>query len=177
MNYLSKVASGLLVLLMMAGSTVVLGQCAFPGNCSIPPLITVCPTADIPVSLVIRDINNVPCPGETITMNVNASCLCATPTTVTSLTNIMGVVTFLPQLGGCCTAPGLVTYTDASGVVVGTSDGVNSPDMSGDCRVNLSDVAMFSGVFFGSYSRCADFNVDGVLNLSDIGVLALHLGH
>lgn len=165
----------LTILLVLVSASPAAAQCGSPANCSIPSMITVCPTGDIPTMCIIRDTSNNPCQGSVITMAINANCLCGTPATLTAVTNNAGMVIFSPSLGGCCNTPGLVTYTDASGVVLGVSDAVNSPDMSGDCLVNLFDIALFSGAFFGTYSHCADFNMDGVLDLSDISILAQHL--
>jgi hypothetical protein len=53
----------------------------------------------------------------------------------------------------------------------------NSPDMNCDLTVNLTDVVLFAGAYYGVYDYCADFYWDGVLNLSDIVVLAQHVGH
>lgn len=48
----------------------------------------------------------------------------------------------------------------------------NSPDMSGDKQVNLSDISLFAGAYYGTYTYAADYYWDGVLNLSDIAQLA-----
>lgn len=52
----------------------------------------------------------------------------------------------------------------------------NSADINGDGVVNLTDVGLFSGAFFGSYDFAADFFADGILNLNDVGRLATGLG-
>jgi len=52
----------------------------------------------------------------------------------------------------------------------------NSADINGDGLVNLIDVGLFSGFFFGSYDFAADFYADGLLNLNDVGRLAVGLG-
>ena len=49
---------------------------------------------------------------------------------------------------------------------------VNSPDLNGDLMVNLSDVVSFTLHFFGIYDYAADFYWDGVLNLSDVSLMA-----
>ena len=167
----------LVIFVVILAPGLVIAQCGVPANCTIPAQATVCPTGDIPVVSIIRDINNAPCPGSTITMSVNANCLCGSVTTYTAVTNNQGMVVFNPALGGCCNSPGLISYTDASGVVLGTTDAVNSPDMDGSCLVNLVDISLFSVVFFGVYAPCADFNWDGVINLTDISIFVQHLGH
>lgn len=53
---------------------------------------------------------------------------------------------------------------------------VNSPDIDGDLEVNLSDVQLFAVDFFGAYDYRSDLAYDGVINLSDLGRLAAHMG-
>ena len=52
----------------------------------------------------------------------------------------------------------------------------NSPDISGDLKVDLGDIQIFAGDFFGSYDYRSDFNGDGVVNLSDVGFMAQAMG-
>ena len=52
----------------------------------------------------------------------------------------------------------------------------NSPDINSDAIVNLSDVATFAGDFFGEYHYRSDFFWDGMLNLSDIVLMAQGVG-
>jgi hypothetical protein len=49
---------------------------------------------------------------------------------------------------------------------------VHGPDIDGDGTVNLADVALFAGDYFGAYAFRSDFDWDGVLNLADLGVMA-----
>jgi hypothetical protein len=37
-------------------------------------------------------------------------------------------------------------------------------------------VVLFAGAYYGAYDYCADFYWDGILNLSDIVVLAQNMG-
>lgn len=52
----------------------------------------------------------------------------------------------------------------------------NSPDIDGTRRVDLADVALFAQDFTGAYHFRSDFQYDGVLDLADVGRMALHLG-
>jgi hypothetical protein len=52
----------------------------------------------------------------------------------------------------------------------------NSADIDGSGTVNLVDVGLFSGIFYGAYSYGADFNYDGAVSLPDVGRLAAGLG-
>jgi hypothetical protein len=53
---------------------------------------------------------------------------------------------------------------------------VNSPDLSGDRHVNLIDVSLFAGDMLGGYHLRSDLHRDGVLNLTDITILAEFMG-
>ena len=48
----------------------------------------------------------------------------------------------------------------------------NSPDINGDLTVDLSDLSLFAGNFFGAYHYRGDFNNDGIINLSDLAIFA-----
>ncbi len=52
----------------------------------------------------------------------------------------------------------------------------NSGDISGDGQVNLADLSIFAGSFFGDYAFEADFFCDGVINLIDVGAMAHGMG-
>ena len=53
----------------------------------------------------------------------------------------------------------------------------NSPDLTGDLRVDLSDTPLFAADFFAaSAAYRSDFNWDGQVNLSDLVVMAEALG-
>ncbi len=53
---------------------------------------------------------------------------------------------------------------------------INSPDLLVDHVVNLSDVVVFVGDYYGEYTYRSDFYWDGVINLSDIVLLSQALG-
>ena len=54
---------------------------------------------------------------------------------------------------------------------------VNSPDIDGDLEVTLSDVQLFAEDFYSAtYQYRSDLAYDGVINLSDVARLALHIG-
>ena len=48
----------------------------------------------------------------------------------------------------------------------------NSPDLSGDLVVSLSDVGSFASDLFAGYAFRADFNGDGAVNLTDAGLMS-----
>jgi hypothetical protein len=53
---------------------------------------------------------------------------------------------------------------------------INSADINGDLVVNLADVIVFTGHFFGSYDYAADLHWDGAIDLSDIVMLSQGMG-
>jgi len=54
---------------------------------------------------------------------------------------------------------------------------VNSPDLNCDLVVNLSDLAIFAQVYFGTVTYCVDYYWDGVMDLRDLALFAQHYGH
>ncbi len=52
----------------------------------------------------------------------------------------------------------------------------NSADINGDGTVDLADVSLFAGDYFGEYQYRSDFFWDGVLNLSDLAPMASGFG-
>lgn len=54
--------------------------------------------------------------------------------------------------------------------------GFNSADINGDGVVNLADVGLFTGIYFGTYDFSADFDCDNTMNLADVQLLASGLG-
>lgn len=52
----------------------------------------------------------------------------------------------------------------------------NSPDLSGDGLVDLTDIAVFTQDLFGAYSYRSDFIWDGAINLSDVALMTQGFG-
>jgi len=81
------------------------------------------------------------------------------------------------RAGGYSLEPTVVVV---SGAVLAGGPGVNlhfnSPDLNGDLSVNLTDVSLFAGDFFGVYHFRSDLAFDGTINLSDVSRLALAVG-
>jgi|GEM_PF-1212842 len=63
-------------------------------------------------------------------------------------------------VGWTLDAPGLIEFR------------ANSADLDGNLAVTLTDVWLFTQAFFGPYDYAADFRWDGVVNLSDLALLA-----
>jgi hypothetical protein len=114
---------------------------------------------------------------ETTTALKAGMVICTGGSVADQSTNIAGYTTFSGALfAGCC---GQFMIVKINGVALnqpGFNYLVNSPDMNCDLVVNLTDVVLFAGAYYGAYDYCADFYWDGVLNLSDIVVLAQNQG-
>jgi hypothetical protein len=104
---------------------------------------------------------------------------CTGGTTADVNTNALGVTTWAAPLraGGWSTSKTLVII---SGLPLTSNTGLilrhNSADLNGDGAANLSDIPLFAGDFYGSYSFRSDLQFDGVVNLSDIPRLASGVG-
>ncbi|MCB1182618.1 hypothetical protein KDM41_04225 [bacterium] len=153
-------------------------QCASPATSTFPQIMTVCPSGDITYSAVLRDPAAVPCPNEALTMVFGGSCpvACNGVSVFSAVSGPTGIVQFSAPMGACCA--GSASFVDVAGFQLAVVPLIVSPDLNADCRVDLSDLAAFAGLYStGVYNRCADFNGDGILNLADLTVFAIHFGH
>lgn len=119
-------------------------------------------------------------------------CLCANPLVADSITNSAGRTTFSgPIAGGGCALNGL--YLRVQGITIledwsGCTEVavrdivIVSPDLTTDCRVNLSDLGVF-GLSYNKnlgdsgFNTCCDYNDDDKCNLSDFAWFAEHYRH
>jgi hypothetical protein len=54
---------------------------------------------------------------------------------------------------------------------------VVSPDLVVDLVVNVADLSFFAGVYVGAYNPCCDYNCDGIVNIQDFAIFAVHYQH
>jgi hypothetical protein len=92
-------------------------------------------------------------------------------------TDVNGMTTFVDPLAAGCQGEGAVILIDGIWISAALDIRFNSPDVSCDGVVNITDVILFTGDFYGTYDYRSDFHWDGVINLSDIAILAQHLLH
>lgn len=119
-------------------------------------------------------------------------CLCASPITADSVTDSSGRTTFSgPILGGGCAVGGGLTMSVQGKIIIDMPACTSvkivdivivSPDINADCRVDLSDLALFGLGYNKSdgeagYDPCCDFNHDGQCTLSDFAYFAEHYQH
>ena len=119
-------------------------------------------------------------------------CLCASPIAADSLTNAAGRTTFSGRMaaGGCILTGGMYvacqgkTFVEEPTCVdpICIDIVIVSPDITGDCAVNLSDLSFFGQSYnkqLGDtgYDPCCDYNHDDWCNLSDFSFLGEHYQH
>jgi hypothetical protein len=138
--------------------------------------------ADATISVELLDGLGVPVPNYPFE-DMNLACddglgqamvPCAGGASADFNTDVDGLTTFQTPLnaGGWSTANTVVLIAGAPLTSGDIALRMNSSDMSGDGLVNLTDVGMFSPIFYGPYSFAADFNNDGLVNLADVGRLS-----
>jgi hypothetical protein len=152
--------------------------------------------ANAQIHLTMRDANNVPVinfPYEQIWIESSGTDLYLCPpnpnrlaTIANADTDISGSTDFLGpfHVGGHHEPPNVLEFwvelANGSSLLVGTGAPVsfNSPDLTQDGIVNISDVIVFSNIWFGAYEYRGDFLWDGAINISDLVLFsqALSLG-
>jgi len=114
--------------------------------------------------------------------------LCQGGLTADANTNVTGEtdMTGVPSGGGCNQGPMQVVISGVALPQFGPAPAfnpnelnirINSPDITGDLNTNLADVGPFSTALNGTFSFCADYFDNGVINLADVGIFSTHLGH
>jgi len=138
---------------------------------------------DATVTLTLKDalgsiIANFPAEDMWLESADGSMVSCALGSIANAETDWNGQTTWVNPLlaGGWSQANTIVMIAGATLMSGDLAISYNSVDMNGDLRVDLSDVSIFAGDFYGGYAFRADFFFDGLLNLSDIVVLARGLG-
>ncbi len=141
--------------------------------------------ADATITVTLHDGLDAPIanyPFEDITLScddgTHAMVPCLGGVTADGNTDALGVTQFQTPLaaGGYADANTDVMIAGAALTSGSVALRMNSADISADGIVNLTDVGMFSSIFYGAYDYAADFTNDGVVNLSDVGRLASGVG-
>jgi hypothetical protein len=137
------------------------------------------PVADATIELWVRDAVGDPIylfPSSDMWLETASKgmVLCPGGSTADQSTDINGYTTFSHAIFAGCCGSGIVVTVNGQALSQAPFSNiyVNSPDMNCNLVVNLSDVVVWATVFFGTYDYCADFYWDGLLNLSDIVILA-----
>ena len=133
---------------------------------------------DATVTLTLVDstptpIFNYPFEDMWIESNTPAIVICPGGSTADANTDANGQTTFSGALFAGKFGDGLVVVINGDALSQAPLNfKFNSPDINGDLVVNLTDVVLFAGVYYGVYEYLADFYWDDVINLSDIVLLA-----
>jgi hypothetical protein len=109
--------------------------------------------------------------------NVKGFPYCAGGTNADQDTDINGDTTFTNAMFAGGSGSGAIVIVNGSVINAPLNILFNSPDINGDLVVNLTDVILFAGDYYGAYNYRSDFYWDGNLNLSDIVILAVHNTH
>lgn len=139
--------------------------------------------ADATIHLYVRDafgdpVAFYPAADMWLESETKAIVLCPGGSTADADTDINGETEFTNALfAGCCGDGALIIINGQAIAQPALDFKFNSPDISCDGVVNLTDVTLFAVAYYNPYDYCADFYWDGVMNLSDIVLLAQHNGH
>jgi hypothetical protein len=95
--------------------------------------------------------------------------VCAGGSTADRDTDINGVTVFTQPMFAGGSGAGLIIMINGQGLNRPPLDfKFNSPDISGDRVVNISDFSVFTADYNGTYNYRSDYSWDGILNLSDL---------
>jgi hypothetical protein len=153
-----------------------------PGTCD-PDIAVVCPASDmgsIQVTVTVRNIYGDPLPGKVVDCwaeeVAGTFCWCPGESLQTDTSDINGQCFFyFTDFGGCGT---LQFGAQSEGVTFTPSPTieVRSPDINGDCDVQLQDFILFAGYYLTT-EPCADYDCDGTVGLQDFIIFASHYLH
>ncbi|UCF04396.1 MAG: hypothetical protein JSV33_10675 [bacterium] len=121
-------------------------------------------------------------------------CLCVNPIIADSITNEDGFTTISGTIagGGCVgeMSPGIALAVGGNFIVDEPlcvdihcePITIVSPDLTADCQVSLSDLAIFGFSYLKDcghpdYNECCDYNGDCIVDLSDFAYFAMHYQH
>jgi len=139
---------------------------------------------DATITLTLRDglgvaIANFPFEDAWLETLDGGMAACTGGATADANTDVNGVTEWVTplQAGGASTAGTQVSISGAFLDGAALNINHNSADINGDGNVNLTDVPLFAGDFYGGvYAFRSDFAFDGFVNLSDVVRLAQALG-
>jgi hypothetical protein len=136
---------------------------------------------DATITVTVNDLNGDPIflfPATDIWLESQSKALALCPggSNADADTDINGQTTFTNPLFAGCQGTGAVVVVNSQALTQPALDMVfNSPDINCSKNVDLTDVILFTQDYYGSYNYRSDFYWDGVLNLSDIVLLAQNL--
>jgi hypothetical protein len=158
-----------------------------PSNSQVAACLSVCPTGDLNIPVVVRDFANNPINGSTVVLDFSAcpGFVHCPPTandryriddgakTVSAVTDMSGRVDFNIRMGGTC--PSNLVRVFADGVLL-ASRSLASPDQDANLVVNAADTVIVRSKM-GSSDPTADLDCNGVVSEVDYGIAEAHLQH
>jgi hypothetical protein len=136
---------------------------------------------DATITVTVNDINGdpiflYPATDMWLESESKALVLCPGGSNADADTDINGQSTFTNPLFAGCQGTGVVVVINSQALTQPALNMIfNSPDINCDKKVDLTDVVLFAQDYYGSYQYRCDFYWDGVLNLSDIVLMAQNL--
>jgi hypothetical protein len=137
---------------------------------------------DATITVFLRDSNGDPIPyypAEDLWIEIDGVCPCGLWSMMADYSgDAQGRLFWVDprEAGGWSYGPTVVMFSGSPIVNGDLPIGHNSPDINCDLFVNLSDVSLFAGDFFGDYAFRSDFHYDGVIDLLDLTKFAETLG-
>ena len=137
-----------------------------------------CPAGDLDwITVTVQETP--PLPGTWVECHMNQwgsdpICICPGESPQSAQQNAAGIVTLTFKKAGGCGHVEFIAYS-ASGATSPTWGPVpiQSPDINGDCYVELADFIIFAGIYM-SGNRCGDYDCDGDVDLVDFICFATH---
>jgi len=151
--------------------------------------VFVCPQGDgTTIEISVRDTNNDPIDGAQVVPFFDGTCEGCLCEPISTLTGPGGTVT-MTLYGGidasaspdCCVITttmyigGQAIPWFATGLPSDTREFI-SPDLNGDCVVDVADNAIFT-LDFGTNACRTDFDCDGFVTAVDFAIFGMHMGH
>ncbi len=186
----ASLAALLLIVAIAANASPAAAGVPSAANSTTPNCIAACPYGDMSVTIVVRDLANVPISGSTVVIdfaNCPGAFLCQFPPppynqnlaarTVSKVTDATGTVTFPLHVGGICGSNMVRIFAD--GVLL-KQTALASPDQTGNgmvvCFAIDTDCDVFAGKLGGS-DPTADFDCDGDVDEADQLTMNQHTSH
>ena len=148
-----------------------------PSQSSTPACIRVVPDGSFPVAVAVVGTDGAALGGDEVRLIFSAGCTAliqcsgGTPIVFSGISSAGGLITFNPDMGGCCSASGAAEIeADPGAVTLASYGSVGSPDADGSGKADIVDFTLFQGAFL-SVNACFDYqDCDDTVLLQDFTV-------
>jgi hypothetical protein len=166
-----------------AGTSTVEREGQNSGPACDPDIAVVCPASDIgqiQVTVTVRNIYGDPLPGKEVDCwaeeVAGVFCWCPGESLQTDSTDLAGqAIFYFTDFGGCGTLQ-FGAQSEGINFVPSPTIEVRSPDINGDCIVDLIDFIAFAAAYLTT-DPCCDYDCDGTVGLTDFIIFASHYLH